>query len=296
MAQPTVLVTGAAGFTGRHFCAAARARGWAVIGLGHGDDETVRCDLTDAASVQRALAPLELDAVVHLAGQAFVAHGDAGDLYQTNLFGTLNLLQALVTMKRPPRRTLLASSANVYGTPELEHVDESVCPAPVNHYACSKLAMEHMARTWGDRLSLVIARPFNYTGVGQDPKFLIPKIVSHVHRRAPVIELGNLDVWREFGDVRDVVSAYLDLLDCDAASGQTVNVCTGQPLSLREVLDTVQRIAGHRIEVTVNPAFVRQNEVIRLCGNAAKLQALTGHVPTHGFEQTVQWMLEGLDQ
>ncbi len=298
MTRRRLLVTGANGFTGRHLCAAARARGWTVIAFGAGRGagrETVVCDLTDAASIHRAIATLEVDAVVHLAGQAFVGHGDADEIYRVNLFGTLNLLHALTTLLLPPRCTLLASSANVYGTPEVPRIDESMCPAPVNHYACSKLVMEHMARTFSDRLPLVIARPFNYTGRGQDEKFLIPKIVAHMRRQAPTIELGNVDVWREFGDVRDVVEAYLDLVECEAAIGQTVNVCNGQPVALRDALDLAQRLTGHHIEVVVNPAFVRQNEVARLAGDRSRLVELTGRRPLYTLEQTMQWMLDDGD-
>ena len=298
MTQRSLLVTGANGFTGRHLCAAARARGWTIMAFGAGRGagrDTVMCDLTDAESVNRAVAALAVDAVVHLAGQAFVAHGDADEIYRVNLFGTLNLLHALTTLRQPPRCTLLASSANVYGTPVVPRIDESICPAPVNHYACSKLAMEHMARTFADRLPLVIARPFNYTGRGQDEKFLIPKIVAHMRRRAPTIELGNINVSREFGDVRDVVEAYLDLIECEAAIGQTVNVCNGQPVALREALDIAQKLSGHRIEVAVNPAFVRQNEVARLAGDRSRLAALTGRRPAYALEDTMSWMLEDSD-
>lgn len=138
-----------------------------------------------------------------------MGHADARAFYDVNLFGTLNLLEALTALPELPRKVLIASSANIYGTPGIEVIDESVCAAPVNHYACSKLAMEHMVRTWFDRFPIVMTRPFNYTGVGQDEKFLIPKIVSHFKRRAPKIELGNLDVSRDFSDVRDVAAAYM---------------------------------------------------------------------------------------
>lgn len=91
-----------------------------------------------------------------------MAHEDVRGIYDVNLLGTLDLLEALSTLPTPPQRILLAGSANIYGTPNIEVIDESICPAPVNHYAISKLAMELMARNYGSRLPLVITRPFNY--------------------------------------------------------------------------------------------------------------------------------------
>ena len=168
---------------------------------------------------------------------------------------------------------LLASSANVYGNCEASPITEAQPPAPVNHYAMSKLAMEYMARTYAGRLPIVITRPFNYTGPGQDVNFVIPKLLDHFARRAPAISLGNLDVEREFNDVQMVCDAYLQLLQ-HGDPGETYNVCSGQPYTLQHVIDLLTHITGHRIKVGVNPAFVRANEVHRLCGSPAKLQAL----------------------
>jgi nucleoside-diphosphate-sugar epimerase len=292
-----VLMTGFRGFTGRYLAAALAARGVRVVGLvqggAQGDDE-ITCDLTDAVAVREAVAHIQPTHVAHLAALAFVGHGDARSFYDVNLFGTLNLLDALAAVKIPPRRVLIASSANVYGTPEVAVIDESVCPEPVNHYACSKLAMEHMAHTFFERLPIVMTRPFNYTGVGQDEKFLIPKIVSHFKREAPFIELGNLDVSRDFSDVRDVVAAYTALLlDAEGVEGQTFNVCSGRAHSLREVLNMAERISGRSMEIRVNPAFVRSNEVPRLLGSGLKLQHLTGLSPRIPLDETIAWMING---
>ena len=295
---PTVLVTGLRGFTGHYLGTALRACGARVVGLvqgsAQGADE-IACDLTDARAVRAAVALVRPTQVVHLAALAFVGHVDARAFYDVNLFGTLNLLEALAdlpgVMDAPLSKVLIASSANVYGTPEVEVISEAVCPAPVNHYACSKLAMEHMARTWMERLPIVIARPFNYTGVGQDEKFLIPKIVNHFKRRAPLIELGNLDVARDFSDVRDVVAAYLGLLDAPQSTGQTVNVCSGKAHALRDVLALASRISGHALAVRVNPAFVRTNEISVLRGSHDKLTQTTGFEPRFALNDTLNWML-----
>lgn len=292
-----VLITGLAGFTGRHLAAELQAHGWQVHGLGHGAAPGLEhyqpVDLCDALAVRAAVEQVQPDAVVHLAAIAFVAHGNADAMYQVNLLGTRHLLAALAALPRPPRRVLLASSANVYGNSTGGMLDEDTPARPANDYAVSKLAMEHMARLWADRLALTVVRPFNYTGRGQSVNFLLAKIVDHVRRRAPVIELGNLDVARDFSDVRAVVQAYQQLLACDAAVGQTVNVCSGQARTLREVLALAQAVGGHALQVQVNPALVRANEVQTLCGNPARLRALIGagwQVPP--LEDTLRWMLQ----
>jgi len=289
----TVLITGLRSFTGHYLGAALRARGARVVGLVQGipqGADEIACDLTDAQAVRAAVAQVRPTHVVHLAALSFVGHADARAFYDVNLFGTLNLLEALAGLGAPPNKVLIASSANVYGAPGVEVISEAVCPAPVNHYACSKLAMEHMVRTWMDRLPIVMTRPFNYTGVGQDEKFLIPKIVSHFKRRAPVVELGNLDVARDFSDVRDVVDAYTALLD-GPVQGEVFNICSGKAVALREVIAAMNALAGYAIEVRVNPAFVRANEIPVLRGSHEKLTQATGFAPRFALNDTLYWML-----
>jgi nucleoside-diphosphate-sugar epimerase len=151
--------------------------------------------------------------------------------------------------------------------------------------------MEHMAKTFSDRLPIVITRPFNYTGVGQGGQFLIPKLVDHYACKAMRIELGNLQVEREFNDVRMVCNAYLALLN-QGQPGEAYNVCTGQTYTLQNVLNILTTVTGHKPDVQVNPAFVRANEVHRLCGNPNKLTTCTGPLSVYELSDTLQWMLE----
>jgi len=120
---------------------------------------------------------------------------------------------------------------------------------------------------------------------------LLPKIVAHFRRREPVIELGNLNVARDFSDVRTVAKAYRRLLEVRPV-GETVNVCSGKATSLRDVLALVCEISGQEIEVQVNPAFVRRNDVTELCGDASKLCSLVGDLESPALSDTLRWMLE----
>lgn len=278
-----LLLTGADGFTGRHFVACAQAYGHKVHAL--------QANLTDKEGLKAEVVQLAPEVVVHLAAISFVGFTDASAFYDVNVLGTLNLLDALAAQVHPPCNVLLASSANVYGNCEQSSIAETQVPAPVNHYATSKLAMEWMARTYLDRLPLFFVRPFNYTGPGQAESFVIPKLVAHFANRAEVIELGNLDIEREFNDVRFVCEAYLRLLQ-KGKSGEVYNVCTGNPVSLKSVLALLGQITGHQLQVRVNPAFVRNNEIHRLCGLPAKLESCIGNFSYPTLKETLQWMLK----
>lgn len=277
-----IALTGGEGFTGRHLAQAARRAGHEAVCL--------RSDITDRDALAAETASLQPDAVVHLAGIAFVGHADDRAFYDVNLFGTLNLLEALSRSASPPRRVLLASSANVYGNRGGAPIAEDQPPAPVNHYAMSKLAMEHMARTWLPRLPLVFARPFNYTGPGQSPSFVIPKLVDHFRRRAPSVRMGNLHVEREYNDVRFVCEAYLRLLEL-GQPGEVYNVCTGVPHNFVEVIGALEQLTGHRLRVEVDPSLVRANEVDRLCGDPSRLHATIGAIGIPALADTLSWML-----
>lgn len=277
-----ILLTGAAGFTGRFLKSAAEAAGHCVVSL--------QADLTDKAAVASEVLQVHADAVVHLAAISFVGHADDTAFYGVNVVGSVNLLAGLVASPFKPSKVLLVSTANVYGNCNISPITEKHAVSPVNHYAMSKLAMEHMARTYFDRLPIIITRPFNYTGPGQASNFLIPKLVSHFVRRMPSIELGNLHVEREFNDVRMVCDAYLALLE-KGQPGEIYNVCSGQSFSLLQVIAMLTELTGHQLDVQVNPAYVRANEVHRLSGDANKLLTSTGRLPKYTMRETLDLML-----
>ena len=288
------LITGASGFTGRYLAQELADHGWDVWGLGHAPQPGMAnyavADLENYEQLQAVVQRVAPQAVFHLAAIAFVGHGSPADFYRINVGGSRNLLQALASLPTAPQSVLIASSANVYGNSAEGKLTEATAICPANDYAVSKVAMEMMANLWMDRLPIVIARPFNYTGVGQSTNFLIPKIVDHFRRKAPQIELGNLQVWRDFSDVRDVVGAYRCLVEQEVSS-IVVNVGSQALYSLQDVLDQCVNLTGHQMEVRVNPAFVRANEVKTLCADTSRLESLLGKRALVPLEQTLQWML-----
>lgn len=291
----TLLITGLEGFTGTHLARAARTQGFDVVGLTQPSDQSESSsfngDLLDRKGLTARLAEIRPEYVVHLAAMSFVAHDDAQAIYNTNILGTRHLLEALDKCPMQPRRVILASSANVYGRATDDPITESTPPCPMNDYAVSKRAMEMMAQLWMDRLPIILTRPFNYTGPGQAKHFLVPKIVDHFRRRAPFIELGNLDVARDFSDIRFICDAYLALLN-HGKPGETYNLCSGRATCLDEIVDELKGITGHEIDVRVNPDFVRRNEIKRLRGSNDKLLATTGPLLIPHLGETLRWMIE----
>lgn len=294
------MVTGAAGFTGRYMTSLLTERGHEVHGVVyHEPDEAVTdaaalhlADLADRKAILRVVENVRPDHVVHLAAVAFVGHDDIDEMYRANVVGTRQLLDVLAGLDAAPRSVIVASSANVYGNTRSGVLDEAMLPAPANDYGVSKVAAEYIVHLYAEKLPLVTVRPFNYTGRGQAENFLIPKIIAHARRRAPVIELGNLDVARDFSDVRTVVDAYARLLESHEAIGATFNICSGLAVRLDEILDLVASLSGHRPEVRINPALVRADEVKTLSGSSAKLEAVVGEVDGIGLTDTLRWMLE----
>lgn len=279
-----ILITGISGFTGSYLKKEMTENGHEVLGL--------KSDLLDKNSLQREIQEILPEAVVHLAGISFVGHGAIEDFYRVNLLGTYHLLEALEKSHAPLKSLMLCSTGNVYGDAGEQGtaLSEEIPPRPKNDYAVSKVAMELMAHLWKDRLPLFIVRPFNYTGVGQSLNFLVPKIVDHLLKKNPSIELGNLNVFREFSDVRTVVYLYRRLLEI-APVGQTLDVCSGIVYSLQEVLTVGEKLSGHRLTVRSNPSLKREKDLYMLKGDQSRLKSLVTDWPLFSLEDTVMWML-----
>jgi nucleoside-diphosphate-sugar epimerase len=294
-----VLITGVTGFTGRYLAPRMADAGYEVHGTVHGESgpgvagvsRLHRVDLGDSEAVSRLVETVEPNKVVHLAAIAFVAHADVAEMYRTNILGTRNLLDGLANGGSADA-VLLASSANIYGNARVGRLEETLPPSPANDYGITKVAAELVAALYGNRLPLIIARPFNYTGRGQSDEFLIPKIISHVRRGMDQIELGNLDVARDFSDVRTIANAYLRLIETPEATGGTFNICSGHATQLGEIVEMIRQISGHEFAVRTNPDFVRADEVKTLVGSPARVEQVIGPLAKVPLEDTLRWMLQ----
>ncbi|WP_298934706.1 GDP-mannose 4,6-dehydratase [uncultured Ruegeria sp.] len=297
MSKGRLLMTGRFGFTGHYAARELTNAGWDVWSTGlagavEGDAKYVPADLTQSDQVAQMLEKATPDAVLHLAAISFVKHGQAEDFYRVNLMGTRCLLEGLSERGLGQKGVVLASTANIYGHTTESPISESVLPMPVNDYSVSKLAMEYAARLFMDNLPIMLIRPFNYTGRGQDPKFLIPKIVQHFRDRAARMELGNLDVARDFSDVRDVARAYKAFFD-QIDPGTVTNICSGQATRLQDIVTMCREITGHDLSIEVNPAFVRAQEIKELSGDSTRLERFLPSQARIPLRETLTWMLDG---
>lgn len=281
-----LLLTGAHGFTGRYVLPLLK-KDYEVLDVSFSSG----ISLSDPKALNEVVEDFQPNFVIHLAAVSFVGHGSADEVYQTNLIGTRNLLEAVSKYARNLRRVILASSANVYGNQTEGMLDELTPFSPANDYAVSKVSMEYLAGLYKSRFPIVITRPFNYTGVGQAEYFLVPKIIKHIREKVPVIELGNVDVARDFSDVRSIAEIYRGLLTIPDIDGEIFNICSGKPYSLKDILTMAMDISGHSMEVQVNPAFVRQNDVKILVGDPGKLKKLLPDLPTWELRDTLEWMV-----
>jgi GDP-4-dehydro-6-deoxy-D-mannose reductase len=284
-----LLVTGASGFVGRHLTAAATAAGHTVVALG-GPGDSPSLDILDAQAVRDAFLAAAPDAIVHLAGQAFVPPSIADPLatLAVNATGTAHVLEAMRALHATgaPVRALVVSSAEVYGRqrPERMPLDEAMPLRPDNPYAASKAAAETYAQTWSRvyELDVFVARSFNHIGPGQDARFVVPSFAHQIAEIAAggsrVMHVGNLAAQRDFLDVRDVVSAYLLLL-ANGRRGEVYNVCSGRAVAIQEVLRQLITIARVPVEIRDDPERMRPSDVPVLFGDASKLRAETGWEP-----------------
>lgn len=275
-----ILITGIDGFTGRHLKNCLQE--YDCIGL--------KADLLDKDALELEIFSIKPDYVIHLAGRAFVADVDISQVYNVNVLGTLNLLEALSKLKTRLKKVILSSSASVYGDLTGSSINESTIANPVNHYGCSKLSMEYVSKNYLDRFPIIITRPFNYTGRGHSVNFLIPKIVNAYRERRKKIELGNLDVYREFNDVRDVCAIYRLLLDLNV-NYLTINICSGKTISLLKVIELMNNLTGFKMDVRVNSKYVRKNEIRHLSGDASLLKKLISFNFRYSLEETLRWMM-----
>lgn len=287
-----VLITGISGFTGRHLARALGAAGWNVLGLGRHrlavETDHLDADLAETTTIRDWLSKVRPTHIIHLAALSHVV-GDPLAFYRVNVLGTESLLEAVSQSDIRPLKVLIASSANIYGNASRSPITEDAPARPANHYALSKAAMELLLYKWFDRLPIIIARPFNYTGPGQSEAFLLPKIVAAHRRRDRSIKLGNLYVARDFSDVSFVCEAYRCLL-LSSAGSTAFNVCSGRSISIAEVLREMADISGYSPAVEVDPALVRKDEIIELRGDPTKLREQIGHLETWSLRRILERM------
>ncbi len=285
-----ILLTGGGGFLGRYLGPRLAAQGAELLTTSlQARAGVVALDLSDASACAALLADWQPQCIVHLAAQAFVGHGCEEDFYRVNVLATDHLLKAALQLPQAPY-VLVCSSANVYGRAAVDCIDESCPVQAINHYAISKLAMEYRLQAYTDRLPVAVVRPFNFTGPGQSRDFLVAKLVHHFAHREAAVSLGNLQVARDFSDVRDVAAAVALLVE--GRHTGLFNIASGTATPLLTIWDTLVELCAHRPRLLVDPALVRHDEIPRLCGDATRLRQRTGWQARIPLRQTLADMLQ----
>lgn len=294
----TLYITGAGGFVGQHIARIVAEGGFGACTL-HAIPDGL--DIRDGKALHASLAAVQPDWVIHLAARSFVpdSFADPRETLDVNLFGTLSLLCALREMKFSGR-LLYVSSGDVYGAvPESAlPVSESRWPEPRNPYAVSKLSAETLCLQWhrSEQLDVIVARPFNHIGPGQSERFVVPALARQVARIAaglqePSLVVGDIDVTRDFSDVRDVVRAYAAILG-RGQTGQTYNVCSGREVTIRSILQTLCAQAQVEPTVVSDSARLRPSEQRRMVADCGRLRQDTGWEPAISLETSLQQILD----
>jgi GDP-4-dehydro-6-deoxy-D-mannose reductase len=298
-----VLVTGATGFVGRWLIEELRAAGHEIAGR-----PGERVDITDTAAVDRLVREARPEGVVHLAAVSFGpdATRDPDAAMLVNARGTKSLLDALAGLDPAPA-VVLSSSSDVYGAPDPEDLPltEDAPTRPTSAYGRSKLEGERVALAVAEPgpCRMAIVRPFNHTGPGQRPEFVAPALARRVLAARAAgdreIVVGNIDVRRDIGDVRDLARALRLILEALAArtipSGTILNVATGRSVAIRDVVATIADIAGVEIEPRVDASLVRPDDPPEIRGDASRLTALTGWQPSIPLRRTLEDLVASLD-
>ncbi len=262
-------------------------------------------ELTDAQSIAQVVEQARPEIILHLAAASSVAQSwlDPEPAYRTNVLGQLHLLESARSMKTMPK-VVIASSAEIYGRDghDGKPISEEAPLRPLSPYAVTKAAQDLQAGQYyaAHGLPTVRLRLFNHTGPGRPPHFVASSFaqqLAEIERglREPVIHVGNLDVARDFTDVRDIARAWR-LAALHGRPGEAYNVCSGRPTPIRRILDILLEETDIKVEVRTDAELLRTGEIQSLYGNRALFSKTTGWQPEIELEQTLidllQWWRE----
>jgi GDP-4-dehydro-6-deoxy-D-mannose reductase len=288
-----LLITGSRGFVGGH----VKKRYPSFYTL---SDLEGSVDLRDLPRLEKLISTYNLSHVIHLAAQAFVPESFANprDTFDINFTGTYNLLSALEKAQFTGKM-LYVGTGDIYGavSPEKLPIQETYPPAPRSPYSVSKVAADRLCYQWSQTadFEIVMARPFNHIGAGQNDRFVVSSFAKQVMEiklglREPILHVGDLGVSRDFTDVRDVARAFECLLN-DGVNGEAYNICSGKECLLSEVLVTLLELASVEATIQQDPSRMRKNEHRRIYGSCEKLTHDTGWKAEISLKESLRSLL-----
>jgi len=307
------LVTGIGGFVGGYLARELLSNGHIVKGICKtqaeidnaslsipGEVEFFECDISCQEEVDKVFNSIDIDCVFHLAGIAHVPFAEKNcDLaFSVNTLGTMHVLNSM--LKNSVRKIIYISSSEVYGRQGLDGKPfvESSSVIPSNIYGISKASAEMLCSVYSSKYDMksIIFRPFNHIGPGQNPLFVSSDFASQIAMiekgdKPPCIHVGNLDVMRDFSDVRDIVNGYTKVAE-KVNTNEVFNICSGQKITIKELLDMLLSMSTKPIEVKIDNSKVRKHETYYLGGSHSKLTETTGWVPEIPLEKSLNDILE----
>lgn len=312
-----ILITGITGFAGQYLAELLLSSPDKEIhGTYHSEEGRVRlgdlgqkltlhhADLTVKEEVEKVVSESMPDEVYHLAAQTSPSESikDPSGTLMTNTLSELYLFEALKNQKRSGTRILAVASAEVYGavSPEDLPVDEDTPLRPTTPYAVSKITQDYLALQYflSYKMQIIRARPFNHIGPRQQPKFVLPmfaKQIAEIDKELidPVMKVGNLKARKDFTDVRDIVRAYVLLMEKGEA-GEVYNIGSGKSVAIQEMLDILLSLTDKKIRVEVDQNLYRPLDTPDVVSDYTKLMELTGWQPEIPLETTLRDTLEYL--
>lgn len=298
-----VLIFGIGGFVGGYLAKELRQHGYEVYGSDavekHPDGIPFqKVDLLDANAVAELIESIHPAAIVNLAAISSVGLSwkIPQATIQVNVVGALNVLEAAKEIKPMPR-VLFIGSSEEYAQSDKPIGEDSPLDAN-NPYGISKMMQEKFAKSYRERYGMKVfcVRSFNHTGVGQNDNFVIPhwcrqaaEISGSGHPGA--IRVGNLNVRRDFGNVKDVVRAYRLVLESDDCD-QIYNIGTGQSILLRDLLDYISSLSSQPISIEVDPDLIRPSDTPYICCDHSLITKKLGWEPEYSLFDTVKEMME----
>ncbi len=296
-------ITGIGGFVGKYLAEHLLANGFKVYGIDRQESSIKECsieacDILDKEKLSAVVERLKPDAIFHLAALSSVSKSfeAAKETKRVNVEGTRNLLDAVAAAKISPI-ILVVSSLQIYGKPDRLPIREDASLRPASPYAESKAEQERLCREYGDKkkLKIIISRSFNHTGPGQSADFVWPSFAKQIAEieagKRKELNVGNLDVERDFSDVRDIVKAYL-LAIKKCKPGEIYNICSGKAYNIGKMLDVMKSYSTAKVKVVVDSSRVRKEDVPVLYGDNSKFAKATGWKPEIPFEKTLKDILE----
>ncbi|MBI2580183.1 GDP-mannose 4,6-dehydratase [Candidatus Woesearchaeota archaeon] len=297
------LITGVSGFVGPYLVKHLVNNGFEVFGVDRSGKKVEgcaveRCDVTDYDAVAAVVKQAQPSFIFHLAGQSSVARSwkEPGLTRKINVGGTRNLLDAVAAAGISPE-VLIVSSAEVYGIAKKFPTAENHPLQPVGPYGESRVEQEKVALGYFRKgMRVIITRSFNHTGPGQPSEFVCSDFAKQIAdiekgKQQPVVRVGDLKIKRDFTDVRDVVNAYLLLLEKGRA-GEAYNVCSGRALAIGEILDKLVKISRLDARVVHEKSRISETVVPVLHGDNSKIGAATGWKPVIDFDDTLSALLD----